>query len=75
MKRPLYTVSCNDLGSAGQIAEVQISAALSLATKWNAIVLMDEADVFMAERSLNDLPRNEMVSGTRLLPRASTELT
>jgi SpoVK/Ycf46/Vps4 family AAA+-type ATPase len=75
MKRPLYTVSCNDLGSVSQIAEVQISAALSLATKWNAIVLMDEADVFMAERSLNDLPRNEMVSGTRFLPRASTELT
>ncbi|KAF1913314.1 P-loop containing nucleoside triphosphate hydrolase protein [Ampelomyces quisqualis] len=61
-KRPLYTLSCNDLGKAGRNVENELSAALALATKWNAIVLLDEADVFMAERSLNDLARNELVS-------------
>ncbi|KAJ4365558.1 hypothetical protein N0V83_008177 [Neocucurbitaria cava] len=62
IQRPLYTVSCNDLGGPGPLAEIKLSAALSQATKWNAIVLIDEADVFMAERSLNDLARNELVS-------------
>lgn len=61
-KRPLYTLSCNDLGTSGRNVENELSAALALATKWNAIVLIDEADVFMAERSLNDLARNELVS-------------
>ncbi|KAF2833877.1 P-loop containing nucleoside triphosphate hydrolase protein [Ophiobolus disseminans] len=61
-QRPLYTLSCNDLGMSSIHVESQLSAALAQATKWNAIVLMDEADVFMAERSLNDLARNELVS-------------
>jgi len=65
-QRPLYTVSCSDLSYYGQTLETQLSSALALATKWNAIVLIDEADVFMAERNLNDLARNELVSGKEL---------
>lgn len=33
-----------------------------MATEWNAVVLLDEADVFMAERNPNDIHRNELVS-------------
>ena len=33
-----------------------------MATEWNAIILLDEADVFMAERSPSDVLRNELVS-------------
>jgi hypothetical protein len=47
--------------------ERKLSAALELATKWNAVLLIDEADVFMAKRSLNNLKRNELVSGKTLL--------
>jgi hypothetical protein len=34
----------------------------SLAHKWRAIILIDEADVYLAERSLQDVQRNGLVS-------------
>ena len=33
-----------------------------MCTKWNAILLLDEADVFLEERSLHELERNKLVS-------------
>jgi SpoVK/Ycf46/Vps4 family AAA+-type ATPase len=33
-----------------------------MATEWNAVILLDEADVFMAKRSPADIARNELVS-------------
>jgi hypothetical protein len=33
-----------------------------MAAGWNAIVLIDEADVFMEQRSLHELERNSMVA-------------
>lgn len=33
-----------------------------MATEWGAVVLLDEADVFMAERHPQDIARNELVS-------------
>jgi hypothetical protein len=63
-RRPLYSISCGDLGVDRPTVEQNLRAALSRATKWNAVTLIDEADVFMQERSLNDLERNELVSGS-----------
>jgi hypothetical protein len=62
-QRPLYTIGCGDLGVNGSRVESMLNASLALATKWNALVLMDEADVFMEARSNNELQRNELVSG------------
>jgi len=42
---------------------MKLNVALNLATRWNALVLVDEADVFMEERSNKELQRNELVSG------------
>jgi hypothetical protein len=61
-KRPLYTISCGELGVSTTMVEENLQAALSLATTWNAIVLIDEADVFLEQRSANDLERNSLVS-------------
>src|SRR5882757_8346689 len=33
-----------------------------MATEWDAVILLDEADVFMAERDPGDIARNELVS-------------
>lgn len=33
-----------------------------MAARWRAIVLIDEADVFLESRSLRDLTRNALVS-------------
>ncbi|KAK0105050.1 hypothetical protein ONS96_004453 [Cadophora gregata f. sp. sojae] len=64
-QRPLYTVSSGDLGISANVVEEKLSSALDLATKWNAIVLIDEADIFLEERSAYDLKRNGLVSGEK----------
>ncbi|KAF1958925.1 P-loop containing nucleoside triphosphate hydrolase protein, partial [Byssothecium circinans] len=61
-RRPLYTVGCGDLGIVSYQVERVLNASLTLATKWNAVVLLDEADVFMESRSSNEIQRNGLVS-------------
>ncbi|KAH6723045.1 P-loop containing nucleoside triphosphate hydrolase protein [Leptodontidium sp. MPI-SDFR-AT-0119] len=61
-KRPLYTISCGELGVQPAAVEKNLKAALDLATTWNAIALIDEADIFLEERSMHDLERNSLVS-------------
>lgn len=40
----------------------RLTTTLRLAESWNAIVLVDEADVFLARRELGDIKRNALVS-------------
>jgi hypothetical protein len=35
----------------------------SLANRWDCILLLDEADVFLAERTKEDFKRNGLVAG------------
>jgi AAA+ superfamily predicted ATPase len=62
MKAPLYTMSAGELGTHSDRVERKLSDVLEMATMWNAILLIDEADVFMEQRSPQDLMRNELVS-------------
>lgn len=62
MKVPLYTLSAGEIGIMPTNVESEIRAALEKCTKWNAILLLDEADVFLEKRELNSLKRNELVS-------------
>ncbi|KAG2156420.1 P-loop containing nucleoside triphosphate hydrolase protein [Suillus clintonianus] len=62
LKRPLYIVSSPELSTVPSQLESKLSEILSLATTWDAIVLIDEADVFLEQRSLRDLTRNALVS-------------
>lgn len=41
---------------------MNIKRIFQMATEWNAVILLDEADVFMAERHPHDIARNELVS-------------
>lgn len=50
------------------MVENRLSVLLSMAKKWNAIVLVDEADVFMQERAIQDLDRNALVSSKSQSP-------
>ncbi|KAF2814797.1 P-loop containing nucleoside triphosphate hydrolase protein, partial [Mytilinidion resinicola] len=61
-QRPLYTIGCGDLGTKSHNVERVLNESLALATKWKALVLVDEADVFMERRGNNELERNELVS-------------
>ncbi|OJA20333.1 hypothetical protein AZE42_05440, partial [Rhizopogon vesiculosus] len=62
LKRPLYIVSSMELSTSPSTLESSLSGILSLATTWDAVVLIDEADVFLEQRSLHELERNALVS-------------
>ncbi|KAL1646915.1 hypothetical protein SLS58_003051 [Diplodia intermedia] len=62
MKVPLFVMSAGDLGTKPSEVESSLSNILEMNTKWNAILLLDEADVFLEARSAHDLERNKLVS-------------
>lgn len=62
MKVPLYMMSAGDLGLDPRSVESKLQGILDMCTRWNAILLLDEADVFLEERSLHELERNKLVS-------------
>ncbi|EMC99821.1 hypothetical protein BAUCODRAFT_30235 [Baudoinia panamericana UAMH 10762] len=62
MKVPLYMMSAGDLGLDPRHVETKLQGILDMCTRWNAILLLDEADVFLEERSLHELERNKLVS-------------
>lgn len=45
-----------------QEVESSLSSVLEMTTKWNAILLLDEADVFLEQCTAHDLERNKLVS-------------
>jgi AAA+ superfamily predicted ATPase len=55
-------VCAGDLGTNAELLERNLVETTSLAHKWGAIVLIDEADVYLEERSLKDVQRNGLVS-------------
>lgn len=62
MRAPLYMMSAGDLGTASYQVESSLSNVLEMASKWNAVLLLDEADVFLEQRTSHDLERNKLVS-------------
>ncbi|KAJ2912404.1 hypothetical protein MD484_g8012, partial [Candolleomyces efflorescens] len=62
VKRPLYIVGAGDLGTKANDLDTHLDKVFDIATAWKAIVLIDEADVFLEQRSLHDLERNAMVA-------------
>jgi AAA+ superfamily predicted ATPase len=62
-RRPLFPLGSGALGTTGGEIEAQLNRCLALATRWNALVLIDEADIFMESRGRDDLQRNNVVSG------------
>ena len=61
-KRPLYSVSSGDLGTQSSTLDERLSRILDMASTWKAVLLIDEADIFLERRSLHDLERNSLVS-------------
>jgi SpoVK/Ycf46/Vps4 family AAA+-type ATPase len=62
MRTPLYTMSAGDLGLDPHRIEESLTRILELVAKWNAVLLLDEADVFLEARNTSDLERNKLVS-------------
>ena len=62
IQKPLYVLNSGELGVTPTAVEENLNSALKLATRWGAIVLIDEADVFLEQRTSHDLTRNCLVS-------------
>ncbi|ORY04653.1 P-loop containing nucleoside triphosphate hydrolase protein [Clohesyomyces aquaticus] len=62
LKRPLFRVGAGELGITAHSVERYLETALKLCAHWGAVLLIDEADVFMEARSADNLQRNELVS-------------
>jgi hypothetical protein len=41
--------------------EKKLQTVLEIATNWEAVILIDEADIFLEARNDNDIVRNAMV--------------
>ncbi|THG97095.1 hypothetical protein EW026_g4850 [Hermanssonia centrifuga] len=58
----LYVVSAGELGTDPQEVDRNLSRILELAQMWGAVLLLDEAEVFLQARGTADLTRNALVS-------------
>lgn len=59
-KRPLYTIQCAQLGMDAEEVEKNLSVIMDRANRWNAVLLLDEADVYISKRG-TDLNQNAIV--------------
>ena len=55
-------MTCGDIGETAEEVEKNLARTFSLAHRWGCVLLMDEADVFLAKRRKEDLRRNAVVS-------------
>ena len=62
MRQPLYLMSASELGETATEVEESLEQVLELTSKWNAILLLDECDMFLEARSTADIRRNRLVS-------------
>lgn len=64
---PLLLVSADkiigDLGVTASDVESRLETNFTLAHRWGCVLLLDEADIFLAERTKDDFLRNSLVSG------------
>ncbi|KAH0557005.1 hypothetical protein GP486_005209 [Trichoglossum hirsutum] len=61
-RSPLYVLSAGDLGTDAEKVEAGLNRALECCHLWNALLLLDEADVLLETRGSDSLDRNELVS-------------
>lgn len=60
-ERPLYTMEMGEIGTNLESVEANLQKIFARAKKWNAVLLFDEADIFLSERVASDLERSAIV--------------
>lgn len=61
-KAPLYVLSAGDFGSTPEKLEPALESALAYCQLWGAMLLLNEADVFLQSRGSESMKCNELVS-------------
>ncbi|KAK4625708.1 uncharacterized protein CLAFUR5_05938 [Fulvia fulva] len=62
MQVPLYNMSAGQLGFDADTVEARLHDVLKVCTKWGAVLLLDECDVFLEQRQITDIHRNKLVA-------------
>ena len=62
MRVPLYSITAGELGSDPSSVQANLTRAFDIAKTWDAVILIDEADIFLEKRTIHDLVRNQLVS-------------
>lgn len=60
-ERPLYVMEMSEVGTSLKEVEQNLQRIFARAKKWNAVLLFDEADIFLSERVSSDLERSAIV--------------
>lgn len=63
----MISITAADLGHEPEELETNLLKFFRDANEWDAIVLLDEADVYLEVRSNNDLKRNSIVSSELII--------
>lgn len=61
-EKPLYQLPAGDVGINPERLEERLEEIFEDAVNWGAILLLDEADVFLQDRDYENLKRNALVS-------------
>ena len=61
-EKPLYQVTCGDIGTNAEDLEERLEEIFDYSVTWGAILLLDEADIFLQDRDYTNLKRNALVS-------------
>ncbi|KAJ3799035.1 AAA family ATPase [Lentinula aff. detonsa] len=65
-RKPLFSIGVADVGTAAGLVESNLETIFDLATTWKAVLLIDEADVFLQSRGRGQMgpttERNALVS-------------
>ncbi|PWY90984.1 hypothetical protein BO70DRAFT_410604 [Aspergillus heteromorphus CBS 117.55] len=61
-QKPLFQITCGDLGTTAKEVEKALETTFALANRWDCILLLDDADVFLAQRTKEDFQRNGLVA-------------
>jgi SpoVK/Ycf46/Vps4 family AAA+-type ATPase len=59
----LLSLTCSDIGVQPDTIEGNLLKWFKAAENWGAIILFDEADIYMEQRQVQDIERNHLVAG------------
>lgn len=62
MQRPLLSITCADIGVDPPTVETKLRRWFTIAHRWDAVLLLDEADIYFESRQTQDLERNNLVA-------------
>lgn len=61
IERPLYSIHSGSLGTTAEAIQKNLSIIFKRSSRWNCVLLLDEADVFVVQRG-NNIEQNAIVA-------------